>query len=157
MHQEGPHYTVCAGVLSTEYKSTPQFSTPYSEPWAFSDTSSWHPLREVTIETGQSACDRPKSETARIVWNPIAALASIYKVIHSFWQRLLSPWTPHFHENQQNAPAQRTEWYSEDTGIDQMKHNTTISGDDNTFSPKQIMAVQMTYQKPQKTKNIMSA
>lgn len=117
MHQEGPHYTVCAGVLSTEYKSTPQFSTPYSEPWAFSDTSSWHPLREVTIETGQSACDRPKSETARIVWNPIAALASIYKVIHSFWQRLLSPWTPHFHENQQNAPAQRTEWYSEDTGI----------------------------------------
>lgn len=63
------------------------------------------PIKEVTIETGQRACDRPNSETVRTVWNPIAVLASIYKVIHSFWQRLLSRWTPHFHDNQQKHPT----------------------------------------------------
>lgn len=42
------------------------------------------PIKEVTIETGQSACDRPNPGAGRRRWQPMAALASIHKVIHSF-------------------------------------------------------------------------
>lgn len=48
------------------------------------------PIKEVTIETGQSGCDRPNSGAGRSVWNPIAALASTYKVIHSLRCRPLA-------------------------------------------------------------------
>lgn len=83
------------------------FFSPHSPEWLGEHfrTQPLIPIKEVTIETGQWACDRPNSETVRTVWNPIAVLASIYKVIHSFWQRLLSRRTPHFHDNQQKHPA----------------------------------------------------
>ena len=108
------------------------------------------PIKEVTIETGQWACDRPNSETARIVWNPIAVLASIYKVIHSFWQRLLSRWTPHFHDNQQNIQPQRTKSYSRGscTVMEKSCKMTTQTASDK--SP--MIAVQVT-----STKSVMSA
>lgn len=96
----------------------PGNNTPYSflpqwrvNGWTFSDAA-MTPIKDVTIETGRRACDRPNSETARIVWNPIAVLASIYKVIHSFWQCLLSRRTPHFHDNQQNIQPERTKSHS---------------------------------------------
>ncbi len=101
-------------ILPPDSRTPYRVSTPYSEEWMGERfrTQPLTPIKEVTIETGQRACDRPYSETARIVWNPIAVLASIYKVIHSFWQRLLSRWTPHFHDNQQNIQPQRTKSYS---------------------------------------------
>lgn len=42
------------------------------------------PIKEVTIETGQSGCDRPKPGAGRRRCRPMAALASSHKVIHSF-------------------------------------------------------------------------
>lgn len=83
-HQSSP-----AMVLSTQHGSY-SFS-PHREERLVQcfRTQPLTPIKEVTIETGQSACDRPNSGAGRTVWNPIAALASISKVIHSFRRRPL--------------------------------------------------------------------
>lgn len=67
--------------------------------------SPWHPLGRVTIETGQRVGLFLKQQELSGIQS--LCLPSIYKVIHSLWQRLLRRRAPHFHDNRQNIQLQR--------------------------------------------------